>query len=238
MSIKKKVSVRNAIFEALDNIGAQDHKMVPVLTVWATRADIKIKSAYAYEPKNFVFTAKGCSLELPCEIVFLDGIIAGDHGCDCDTLFDTVFNTLGIEKVNPDGSGNFLVVDINDGIRASSLRGKVINNTLWFDHDVNGQIFTLKTRSYYTDSEGFILVNENHVDAIAIYLEYKLAKRSRWNKKLGNITEMGIRDLRNDWRIACADARDDDEDEREHDAVVSMYNDPLSGGGNRGYFIY
>ncbi len=234
MSIKKKVSIRNAVFDALDNMGMQDHKMVPVLTRWATLADIKIKSAYAYEPKIHVLTAKGCSMELPCQVVIFGGMIYGDHGCDCGALFDSVYGQLGITKVNPDGSGNFLVVDTASGTRLTKLGGQIIDNTIWFNRDVDGQVFTIRTQDYFVDDDGFVMVNENHVDAISTYLEFRLAKRSRWNKKLGNISESGIRDLKNDWHLACADARADDVDDSEHEIVAAMFNNPISGG----YSVY
>lgn len=127
MSIKRKVSIKNAVFNLIDDIGGQDHKLVPVLTRWATDADIKIKSAYAYKPQNFVLTASGCKLELPCCIVFLHAILAGDHGCDCDVLFDRVCNQLGISRVNPDASGSFLVVDMSSGARLSRIGGRIID---------------------------------------------------------------------------------------------------------------
>ena len=238
MSIKKKVSIKNAVFNLIDDIGGQDHKLVPVLTRWATDADIAIKSAYAYKPQNFVLTAEGCKLELPCCIVFLHAVLAGDHGCDCDVLFDRVYNRLGIAKINPDSSGNFLVVDVGSDFNISRIGGRIINNVLWFNKDVNGKKFTIKTQSYFTDEEGFIMINENHVTAITAYLEWKLAKRTRWNKKLGSITEQGIRQLNMDWHTLCKEARADDVDDKaEHDEITEMYNNPMTG-GQSGFFLY
>ena len=92
---------------------------------------------------------------------------------------------------------------------------------------------TIQYLGLETDKDGFPLVNENHIDAIAAYIEYKNASRTRWKSVEHRITETGIFDMRREWFRLCSSARADDGEPSESDLaeIRGMINDPTSGVG-------
>jgi len=239
MSLKKKVSIKNTVFNFLDDTGMQDHKMQPLLTRWAVDADYKIQSYYAYKRKQLVIKdIDGCSAEIPCEVIKIDGVIAGEHGCDCSTVFDMYKDKFGSFVANLQAGSGFLVIDLSQGFKPSGISWVIQDHRIVFDRNFKGSI-TIDAFCYQVDEEGFPMINWNHVDAISAYLEWKMAKRTRWNTKLGNISETGIRELYRDWSRLCAECRADDEDtsQSDRDAITRELNNPLSG-GETGIWLY
>jgi len=113
MSINRLISIKNPIIDALDMVGGDRSVDMPIFTNWAVQAEKEIASRFAMVVKKKVLTIKGCSAELPCCVVILQRAIMGDHGCDCESLFNTCFQNSGnyfINNTNQYSSG-FLIVD-------------------------------------------------------------------------------------------------------------------------------
>lgn len=237
MSIKKKVSIRLAVQDALDKMGADGTRDVPVFTSWAVTADSKIGSFYAYKPDIMVINVSECRAELPCGVVAVLGILIGDHGCACDLKFNTLFSSFNsmLSHIDFDPTSGFVVMDGVGGGSPSCSDAKyyIQDNSLVFSNKINAEKITIKVLRYQMDDDGFPLVNENHIDAISQYILYNAALRTRWKPRADRMPEGAIKDMFYEWGRKCRDARADDADPSpsERAALVSMVNDPLSGIG-------
>ena len=236
-----KVSIMNAINEVLDMTGADHSNDIPVLKRWAVNADRRIGAKYDWKKQIHVLDVIGCVAELPFGVIWVRGVIFGDAGCDCGLSFDFAFNNLNLidKATGVETTSGFLAIDLittKDLVCPSrgGLRWEVQDNNLIFDQDLNGQKVTVQVLQYQLDSQGFPLINENNVEAIAQYLEYRLMKRSRWAKDRRERIDRGeIRDAFEEWHRLCSDARATTSrmSVSERAEVAAMYNDPLSGHG-------
>lgn len=235
---KNKVSSYLPIQTAMDNMAIEDNRMIPVFQGWVAEADEKIGSFYSYEKKIKVLDVSDCKVELPCDVVAVMAIIIGDHGCECDTKFDNFYSSVDdftSVNVNVNGVG-FAVVDGGGGLNSLGNHPTYViqGNNLVFDHKLNQGKVTVQYLGYILDDDGFIMVNDTHVDAIAQYIEMKQALRSRWTpSKEISINETAIREMTKEWHRKCRHARAEDAKPSESELleIKNLVNDPLSGVG-------
>lgn len=234
MSIIKKISIKNAIQQAQDNMGIDHNRDVPLFTSWAVEADRKIGSYYSYKKKIVVLDVDNCRAELPCESVAVLALMLGDHGCDCGTVFGGLFSFINASLAAHNAGSGWIVID-DSGSRSFGCGAnyEIQNNQLVFDRNLDAQKVTVQILALEVDAEGFPLINANHVDAVAQYIEYKNALRTRWNSIENKITETGIMHMQAEWGRKCRWARGDDGEPSVSDKnqIVSMINDPISGIG-------
>jgi len=233
-----KVSLMNAINEVLDMIGSENTNDIPVLKKWAINADRRIGAKLDWKKQIHVLDVEGCIAKLPFGVVWVRGLILGDAGCDCGTNFDFAFNNLNLidKSTSVETTGGFLAITLfsSTDIRCSSVRWEVQNNNIILDRDSDGQKVTVQVLQYELDADGFPLINENNVEAIAQYLEYRLMKRSRWARDPSErMSGADIQDAFREWHRLCSDARatTSRSSATEQTDVAAMVNDPLSGHG-------
>lgn len=233
MSIKKKVSIKNAIQYAADMMNMDDFRNRPLMTVFAVEADQKIGSYYSYKKSIAVLDIHNCRAELPCGSVAILGMIMGDQGCDCGLYFNNIYSNYGLNPISVSGSG-FIVMDVLTGSCVQAqVKYEVQGNCIVFASNFDGLKVTIQYLGYEIDKEGFPLVNENHIDAIAQYIEYKFALRSRYKPREFRMDEQQINSLKVEWGRKLRDARAEDgaPDTSDQIELTNMINDPISGVG-------
>lgn len=236
MSIIKKISIKNAIQQAQDNMGIDHNRDIPLFTSWAVEADRKIGSYYSYKKKVVVLDVCDCRAELPCEAVAVLALMLGDHGCNCGTKFHGLFSFINTNLSAHNAGSGWIVID-DSGLGHGGFRCganyEIQNNQLVFSNNLDGKKVTVQILALEVDAQGFPLINQNHVDAVAQYIEYKNALRTRWNSTENKITESGIMHMEKEWGRKCRWARGDDAEpsESERREITSMINDPISGIG-------
>lgn len=234
MSIKRKVSVFAAIQMALDNMSKDETIDMPLYTEWAMQAENHIGSYYAYKRKIYVLDICQCSANLPCEVKAVMGILIGDHGTDCNLKFPPIYNLYNAYKASI-ANGNFLTIDLGGENYKCVLGGwHIQNNSIIFDNDVsNIDKITIETLAYEVDADGFPMVNENHIDAIAQYIEYKEMLRNRWRKTEIRFQPYDINLAKIEWGRKCRNARAEDAEPSptERQEITDMINNPTSGIG-------
>ena len=237
MSIKKKVSVSHAIQTALDNMNAQETNDSAIYKVWAIEGDRKIGSFYAYKRKIAVLHVHHCTADLPCEAVAVIGLMLGDHGCDCGLIFNRWYGSWGGGggRAQVDTNAGFIVIDPYGGGNGHGSGGRwhIQGNHIIMEGNYHDSKITIEYLAYEEDELGFPLINLNHEDAIAQYIEYKHALRTRWFDPKYKISEAAIMDMRKEWNRKARHARAEDGDPSvsELHEVTSMINNPLSGIG-------
>ena len=237
MSLLKKVSIKIPVFQFIEDVGLDETRMLPLLKRWAVEADHKIGSYYAYKRQICVVEVNECKAELPCSTVGVLAWIYGDHGCNCGLLFKSCYKTQATLGIAISGLNGFDVVDPvgHSGIvQPVNVGWEVQNNHIVFNNSFPaGQKITIQYLGYEEDDEGFPKINNNHLTAVAAYLEWKLARQSRWKPTVRTQNEQAIKEMERRWAQECRQARAEDgqPSESERKEIVSMINDPMSGIG-------
>lgn len=238
MSIQRQVSIKRAVQQALDNLGIETNELIPKFQVWAVEAENRIGSYTQYERKIFVLDVKGCTVELPCEVVSVMGVLMGDYGCDCGLKFRNVYTFMSSQaRATP--TFGFLVIDGGQVSMNANISWRISDNSIVFNNNYEEGKITIETLSRRVDEKGWPLINENHVYPIAEFIAWMYMKMTR--HKIGgyNYSRTEIQDQFMTWsRMAAhAHAEDGAPGPAQIASIVAAYNDPLSGMGNA-FWLY
>lgn len=220
------VSVRQAVLEAMEDMGTEEYD-APLIQRWCTDAEKKIGGKYQYKVKREVIDIKDQKyVPLPCETFEVLCCVLGDVGEDCNVPF-TSFDP---EWTIVDFGSNSSTLIIGDITKGYTNDFKVINNTIEFDCLVKNQtVATVYIMEYQMDSQGFIMVAEEHLTAIPYYVMMKIAERSRFGPR--KMDGFDLQYFRREWGKAMSIARAETSkllpDEKEH--ISNLLNNPLSG---------
>lgn len=236
MSINKLISIRNPIIDALDMVGGDRSVDMPIFTTWAVQAEKEIMSKGSMVRQKAVLTITGCKAQLPCGAVILQRAIMGDHGCDCESLFNNCFNG-GNVFVNT-GSGaasSFLIVDVYTGNDSGYYGGymdyQIQDNAIIFNTDRDGEKITIQYIGYKEDENGFVMISENHSRAITEYILWKYGVRSEYAQK--QLSPVSTKEHQREWNRLCRHARAMDSilTEVDREQIAQALNDPYAGRG-------
>jgi hypothetical protein len=239
MSIRKKVSIKNVVLNFMEDTGLSHNGHEERLKRWARDADNKIGSFYSYKRKIFVLDVCNCTAVLPCEAVAVLAAIEGDYGDCCQNLFDHVYNNQA--TVNYSSTMPMPLWYYQDQRLLRRMSYEIQDNSLVFlNSSMNSDKITVQLLVYETDEDGYIKINENHVDAISMYLEYKTARRMMYDpkKQYSGPVKM-IPDTKKEWNRLCRNARAEDSEMSETDKrdVAEMFNNPYSGYKNARWIV-
>lgn len=234
MSIRKKVSIEYAIQNAVERLAIEDtwQKFRSMFTRWAVMAENKIASYNTYKRKIFVLKVCGCTAELPPCIIGVMGLLVGDHGCDCATVFNRLYGYINRSNFKTGYNFSFMVVDAESGFSKNSLMWNIQNNQIIISgSNLDQQYITIEALVLEHDENNIPLINENHVDAIGAFIEMRWMMRMRHRKGDMQYTGNEILTAQSEWQYQCGNAiaEDGEMTDSERAEVVAMINDPLSG---------
>jgi hypothetical protein len=235
MSIKKMISIKVPVLDAMELCGADHDKDRPVFTRWATLAEKDISSYYQYVKKIAVLDITNCVACLPSDAAYLQTAILGDFGCDCADLFTRVCSQyIGNTTTLATSAGlpSFLIVDMGVGVTSTILPvdHQVQDNKIIFAQNLDGQKVTIQYLGYDLDCDGFLNISENHVQAITYNICWKYFLRK---KKKSNDDFNSVNVYERLWHRECANARARDGvlTESERLKIVARHHDPYVGIG-------
>lgn len=237
MSVNKLISIRNPIIDALDMVGGDRSVDMPIFTTWAIQAEKEIMSKGSMIRQKVVLTVSGCKADLPCGAVIIQRAIMGDHGCDCESLFNQCFGSGSSFFANTDNgaASGFLIVDVFSGNNTINPVGyidyEIQNNAIVFNNDRDGQKITVQYIGYKEDENGFVMISENHSRAITEYILWKYGVRSEYTQK--QLSPQMTMAHQREWNRLCRHSRAMDSimNESERENCAQMLNDPYSGRG-------
>jgi len=232
MAINNLVSIKVPVLHALEDMGIDISKDVPVFTRWAVDAEKNgIGSYYSYKRKRHVLTMKDCRAKLPCDAATVQVALLGDHGCDCEDLFNSCLASAPF--IATSAQDTFLVIDNADSNAptVSGVKWEVTQGYLVLKSNQDGQKVTIQYLGFELDEDGFPKVVSGHVMAIVEYIMYKYAVRSRFSP-----VKMDHTDVRRHWlewmRLASSARADDAElSETDRMEIIAMIHDPWIGYG-------
>jgi hypothetical protein len=236
MSINKLVSIENPILEAMDQLqleGQVNNK--PLFTSWATTAEKKINSYFQYCRKRTVVDIVGCTACLPPDARYVQLAILGDLGEGCDDLYSRTCSLIPMESATINAStsvSSLLVVDMGVGFTEflGSIPHTVMNNQIILNRNLDGKKLTIQYLGYKTDPNGFMMVGENHIQAIMWFIiwryYFRLKRKSPFDYGQMNKAEQ-------EWHRECANARalDNEISDTDREEINRMLNDPFLGRG-------
>lgn len=235
MSQNKPISIKNPIVDAMEMLQVDHDRYLPMFTNWATIAENDIGSYFQYVRKRAVIDVVNCVACLPSDCMFLQRALLGDYGCDCADLFNNICSNItrisAADQTNMDTSG-FLIVDIGGGgvNTWSSIPHVVQNNKVILNSNYDGQKLTIQYLGLETDCDGFVMISQNHQQAIMwnIIWKFYFQRRSLAPMEYGKMN-----DAKAEWNRECSHARavDGELTESERERIVSMLHDPYIGRG-------
>lgn len=235
MSINKLISIKNPIVDALDDLGLDHDKFIPVFTRWAEVAEKEIGSWAQYEIKRDVIPITNCTACLPSDAVYVQIALLGDHGTDCADLMNRWCNTMNTQTNYGTINNTFFVVDVGssqegESVGYGTLPYSIQDNKLVFNRNMDGQSVTIQYLRFKKDCDGFMEVGENHVNAISWFIKWKYYMRA---KKMNSLEYGKMNMCKQEWERECAHARAQDAELSLHDkrAISAHWNDPFSGVG-------
>ena len=208
----KKVSIRQAVLDAIDDTEDAIARHMNMLLKWAKYCEKAIGSANGYPVKASLHTVVNSEIDSPDDCYAVLGVIPGDYTdelnlkyCNLDTI------NINVENISDDLDLQYVWADLSKKRIPKVLWEEVGNKVNIVEQYENSDV-TLVYQFIETDDKGFWLVNETHLDAISKFLKYKYANKFMFrnfkSSKLtrGNDMEL-IREYKSDYSHAVRNAR-------------------------------
>jgi hypothetical protein len=226
--MRQKVSIMLAVNDAMDKMGMTKTDDIPLFVDWAIKADQRIGSPKSYKKYIQVLRVENCSASLPLGTIQVNAVLLGDHGCDCGTVFDSVYSSADL--VLTAATEGLVVIDNRARAQRNPVNWTVQNNKIVFGSNYNNELITAQISGYFAGPDGKPLINENHVEAISAFIQWQRIQRSRFSK---SPIKVNAQEFEMEWHRLCADARATDEfgNKAERQDRANIINDPLSGHG-------
>ena len=206
----KKVSIRQAILDLIDETDDQAGRYPNKLLKWAKYIEKSIGSARGYKTKAVLIDVTGSIIILPSDCYKAITLFIGDHTSDVALEYQGLNVTaLEIDKRTDEIELYWTSEDTNF---VSHALWEEVGDEIHLTRDYTGSQMTLLYQYNEIDINGDWLVNESHIEAIKKYMMYQLAKIERWKyfkseKLLRNSHQLMVKDLERDYNIAIRNAR-------------------------------
>jgi hypothetical protein len=234
----KLVSIKSAVVNLIEDTQHEEYMMMlPTLIKWGLQADQKIGSYYQYKKVIRVLAVKDCKVIIEPQAVCILGIVLGDHGCTCGTIFDKIYSQF---KTLPDAfDSNLTFTYYDESIGYDEVDWEIQGNNIVFPFGYDdGQLMTIMFLEYEMDNEKFPLVHYCNLEAITSFITLKLTSQKTHKTFLrgGNLyMDMAYKkQCRRDWNRECSNARAilGEPTNSQINEIGEILNNPLSGKGN------
>ena len=209
----KRVSIRQAILDAIDQSDDQIGRYMNQLLKWAKYIEREIGSLNGYPIKSKLFAVTGTIINLPDDCYQVIAVLRGNWVDSTNAHYHQIGNApIQIDHVTDEISHIWLPLE---STRINKYFWEEIGGTLQLINQFNGQELTLVYQYIETDINGFWTVNESHLDAITKFLLYRIAMKYRWRilkseRLLRSSHHEMVRELERDYNIAVRHARAED----------------------------
>ena len=186
----KRVSIREALTMAIDDSVPGIARHQNLMLKWAKKAERGIGSALGYKVKSKTINVTGSYLDLPEDCHSIIGVYPGDYEDQANIQYDA----LGYVRVEEDTIEGADVYDRDltrywVPVEVSWFyehHYEEIGNQLHLIGDFTAEDFTLVYRYNETNINGDWIINESHIEALSLFIQYKYAQKFRWKFFLGD----------------------------------------------------
>jgi hypothetical protein len=208
----KKVSIRQAILDAIDDTDDTIARHMNQLIKWAKYCEKAIGSANGYPIKSSLHTVTDAEIILPDDCYKVIGVIPGNYTDEINLKYynlETV--NVNVENISDDEDLEYVWGDLSTTLLPGMLWEEIGNKVNIVDQYEDADV-TLVYQYIETDDKGFWLVNESHIDAIMKFLIYKYAKKFAFrqfksSKLTRNADREFIRELKADYSHGIRNSR-------------------------------
>ena len=209
----KRVPIRQAILDAIDQSDEQIGRYMNQLLKWSKYIEKEIGSLNGYPFKSKLFTVTGTIINLPDDCYQVIAVLRGNW----EDVTNAHYRQLGNMPIQIDDVTDEIsyVWMPQDSTQIHKHFWEEIGDQLQLVNEYDGQELTLVYQYIEMDANGFWIVNESHLDAITKFLLYKIAMKYRWrifksDKLLRPGHQAMVKDLERDYNIAVRHARAED----------------------------
>jgi hypothetical protein len=238
MSIARKISIKKALMNVVDETSEDVARELPLMYKWALHINRKIDSINQLTRSVTVIDVVGCTVQIPAHVEHVVAIVMGDNGCCCDAFWNLKDNTYvwePVSQISQIGVTNIyaFVDDLWEG--QNDLDYHIQDDKIVFTRNYTGKKVTLLTLGYEQDEEGSPLVSENNVDAIVKYVKLQMAEREKWKlmKKAVPLNQISaeINGLRSEVNYYVSQARDNSNElsKSQQSQISNLLNNPITG---------
>jgi len=192
MSIRKRISIENAILQAVDNSSDIYLKEKPVLMKWAKQSFIRINGYASTIPAICYTTVDQVTAPVPDNAVMISLIFLGhidlqlgQYG-NAQMLFDILERNVNHTSINGVQSviRELFKYSTGSSIRTTGIPWQIQNNKIVFDINLDKQELTIIYLKLESDEFGYPWIEEEQVEAIGKFIEMKLTERENSHKFL------------------------------------------------------
>lgn len=231
MSMVKKVSIYNAILEAISNGDELYINNKPLLLKWAKQSYVRIMGVYSL-PQTIVHAVVAENrAALSSGTVFVSFCYLGNIDLKPGYWASPYWiNTL--EAIVADSQNELYILGGSNILCSSRLTWSVQDNDVVFDTNLDGKDVTIDTFALELDAEGNPTIEENYIEPIGKFIQFKLAEKENNMKfRKGIIKPMDMayaKSLYKDYQTLVAKSRTPTTPS-EHEQIVRMLNFPFTG---------
>lgn len=177
----KKVSIRQAIIDAVDNTDPSMMRYELQALKWARYIEKEIGSINGYILKANSFIVDGDNMDVPADCVRIRKIIYGDYENELNSIYKNILSPdlMKDERTIDDVVSVKLWMPAEIGFVPDVMWEQRIDK-IQFMNEMRGTTITLFYNAMELDEQGYWLVSENHIKAITDYLIYMLSKKYFW----------------------------------------------------------
>tara|TARA_R110000803_G_scaffold36811_11_gene79181 strand:+ start:5208 stop:5945 length:738 start_codon:yes stop_codon:yes gene_type:complete len=232
--MNKMVSIKRAVLNTMEDLGTEQADAL-LIKRWCAEAEKQIGGRYQYIIQRHVLDLKGDGTyaDLPCETFEVVSAFLGNVGEDCtlswggygNSSFDPAWSRSDWEQ----GVGITIITGSHYSDN-SVANYEIVNNKLSFSCQVEGHSqVTVYLMRYQVDDDGWVMVAEEHLDAIPYYVMKKMAERSAFNPKAMPMNSMQY--FLREWgrKKSIARGKTAKLTPKERESLVDMVNNPISG---------
>jgi hypothetical protein len=231
MSTRKKVSIKNAILQAVDSTSDFYLNSLPVLMKWAKQSYVRINGFYSCKEDIIHLTCVGNRAELPLDAVRVNYIFHGN--VDVTTLL-SISNAIAtyLLTIFTDGQNQVLLYSGTVLPSPTGIGWHVQDNHIIFDTSLDGKEITVSQLILQSDDDHYPLIDEEQVEAIGKFLEIKLAEKENSKKfvvgQLRNSDIVFVKELERKYRRLVGQSRPVTSTS-EKNVIAQMLNFPYTG---------
>jgi hypothetical protein len=233
MSIRKKVSIKNAILQAIDLTQDDNLRQLPVLMKWAKQSYMRIAGYASCHKDHIYITASGNTAALPMGTVHVLYVFSGHVDPIVVRSVMTILETQPVQFLD---GGNKVLLYSGSGLPCPIGTGWYIHdNHIVFDCNLDGQEITVMHLTMPTDDNGYPLIDEEQVEAIGMFVELQLAERENNKRfiagKLHPVDMMYVKSLTKKYHrlVGMSKATTTPSEKKE---IAQMFNFPWTGSSN------
>lgn len=208
----KKVSIRQAILDAIDESEDQIARHMNTLLKWAKYCEKSIGSANGYPYKSVLLTVSESHIDTPIDCYKVIAVLPGDYTSEFNLQYAKLSTvTINVENISDDTDLEYVWGNLST-TRISEVLWEEVGDRVNIVDQYNDCDVTMVYQYIETDDKGYWLVNETHIDAIMKFIIYKYAKKFTFknfkSSKLTRNTDLVMmNEFKKDYSHAIRNAR-------------------------------